>query len=435
MAVDKLVDSTQLDADLTSVANAIRIKGGTSGSLAFPSGFVDAVEAIETGGGAAEEAPLNDVNFFDYDGACVYSYTKSEFLQLNSLPEGPSHAGLLFHEWNWSITDAKEYVAKYGLLEIGATYKTSDGSTRLYLDIFGASVLTAYIRCQPSVSGGVEIDWGDGTRQTVSGTSTQNISHTYTAPGEYIAKVFAVTGTVTFGGGSALNILGSFGNSTRSRLQTLRKIEFGNNVLFGTHVFNNLPNLESVVFPYNLTQINNYTFENTWGLPCLVFPSGFTSWSSTGNWLMVEKALSLPKSLTNATISVSSQSAKAFSMPDGCIIQSPSSNFSIQKIIIPDGVTSIAGNAFREARNTRYIEIGKDVASIGATSFMDAPASEIHLKPTTPPTLSNTNAFANWLQTAAIFYVPYSEDHSVLDAYKTATNWSTWASKMQEEPQ
>lgn len=51
MAVDKLVDSTQLDADLTSVANAIRTKGGTSADLAFPSGFVSAVEAIPTGGG------------------------------------------------------------------------------------------------------------------------------------------------------------------------------------------------------------------------------------------------------------------------------------------------------------------------------------------------------------------------------------------------
>lgn len=51
MAVDKLVDSTQLDADLTSVANAIRTKGGTSASLAFPADFVSAVEAIPTGGG------------------------------------------------------------------------------------------------------------------------------------------------------------------------------------------------------------------------------------------------------------------------------------------------------------------------------------------------------------------------------------------------
>ena len=51
MSVDKLVDSTQLDSDLTSVANAIRTKGGTSAQLAFPAGFVSAVQAIPTGGG------------------------------------------------------------------------------------------------------------------------------------------------------------------------------------------------------------------------------------------------------------------------------------------------------------------------------------------------------------------------------------------------
>lgn len=55
MAVDKLVDSAQLNADLTSVANAIRTKGGTSGQLAFPAGFVSAVEAIPAGGGISWE--------------------------------------------------------------------------------------------------------------------------------------------------------------------------------------------------------------------------------------------------------------------------------------------------------------------------------------------------------------------------------------------
>ena len=49
MSVDKLVDSTQLDSDLTSVANAIRTKGGTSAQLAFPAGFVSAIAAIPTG--------------------------------------------------------------------------------------------------------------------------------------------------------------------------------------------------------------------------------------------------------------------------------------------------------------------------------------------------------------------------------------------------
>lgn len=51
MALDKLVDSSQLDSNLTSIANAIRTKGGTSAQLAFPAGFVSAIDAIPTGGG------------------------------------------------------------------------------------------------------------------------------------------------------------------------------------------------------------------------------------------------------------------------------------------------------------------------------------------------------------------------------------------------
>lgn len=47
----KAVNATQLDSDLTSVANAIRTKGGTSAALSFPSGFVSAVQNIPGGGG------------------------------------------------------------------------------------------------------------------------------------------------------------------------------------------------------------------------------------------------------------------------------------------------------------------------------------------------------------------------------------------------
>lgn len=49
--VIKLVNATSLDNGLTSIADAIRTKGGTSADLTFPDGFVDAVEAIPTGGG------------------------------------------------------------------------------------------------------------------------------------------------------------------------------------------------------------------------------------------------------------------------------------------------------------------------------------------------------------------------------------------------
>ena len=49
MAYDKAVDSAVLDAGLTSVADAIRQKGGTSASLTFPQGFVDAIGEISGG--------------------------------------------------------------------------------------------------------------------------------------------------------------------------------------------------------------------------------------------------------------------------------------------------------------------------------------------------------------------------------------------------
>lgn len=51
MALDKLVDSTQLDSDLSSIADAIRAKSGGSNQLAFPAGFVSEIQAIPSGGG------------------------------------------------------------------------------------------------------------------------------------------------------------------------------------------------------------------------------------------------------------------------------------------------------------------------------------------------------------------------------------------------
>ena len=48
MAFDKIIDSAQLESDLTSVAAAIRAKGATAAPLSFPAGFVSAVNNIFT---------------------------------------------------------------------------------------------------------------------------------------------------------------------------------------------------------------------------------------------------------------------------------------------------------------------------------------------------------------------------------------------------
>lgn len=74
MALDKLVDSTQLDSDLTSVANAIRSKAGIAATLSFPSDFVTEIGNIQTGGGvetASVTISNNDANFLYYTDATM----------------------------------------------------------------------------------------------------------------------------------------------------------------------------------------------------------------------------------------------------------------------------------------------------------------------------------------------------------------------------
>lgn len=45
-----MADYLTTDTELTSVADAIREKGGTSEALTWPTGYVDAIGAIESGG-------------------------------------------------------------------------------------------------------------------------------------------------------------------------------------------------------------------------------------------------------------------------------------------------------------------------------------------------------------------------------------------------
>ena len=120
---------------LTDVANAIREKKGTT-DLINPQDFSAEIASIKSGGGGgATSALAKAVNFRDYDGTILHSYTKDEFLALTELPPLPTREGLICQEWNWDYADAVEYVTEYGVLEVGATYITDDGKTRLYIRI------------------------------------------------------------------------------------------------------------------------------------------------------------------------------------------------------------------------------------------------------------------------------------------------------------
>ena len=109
--------------------------------------------------------------------------------------------------------------------------------------------------------------------------------------------------------------------------------------------------------------------------------------------------------------------------------------YSLAEFFIPKECTAIPNSMFYRSNALAKLVIPSTVTRIGTEAFYQCYAlQELHLLPTTPPTLANTNAFTG-VPSDCVFYVPYSEDHSILDAYKTATNWSTYASRIQEESQ
>ena len=83
-------------ASLTTVADAIRSKGGISDTLIFPDGFVAAISAIQTGGGAALE-PLENPAGADNIDAGYQAYGSGG--QVITCTRG---TGSLDYSWNES---------------------------------------------------------------------------------------------------------------------------------------------------------------------------------------------------------------------------------------------------------------------------------------------------------------------------------------------
>ena len=278
-------------------------------------------------------------------------------------------------------------------------------------------------------------------------------------------------GNVAFGGCSSLTSItipssvASIGNYVFQSCSSLTSITIPSNVTsVGQSAFNNCYNLTSITIPSGVTSLGDGVFSGCSGLTNIDIPSSVTSIGST--------AFGGCSSLTSITIpsGVTSIGSNTFQNCSGLIsIDIPSSvtsigNYAFQScfgltnidipsgitsigsyvfqscyslisIDIPSGVTSIEKFAFQNCYSLANVTIPSSVASIGNSAFNYCNSlAYVRLASTTPPTLG-TNVFA---YTASDFkiYVPYSADHSVLEAYQTAPNWASYASKMvEEEPQ
>lgn len=391
-----------------AIKQAIIDKGGEVGDLTT---YADAITNLPSGGGDTNPtAEKNDVTFYDYEGTILHSYTAKEFLALSEMPPLPRHQGLICQEWNWSFEDAMEYVAEYGVLDVGATYITDDGKTRLYIRIAAEGRMDVSLKIQQTEANGVTIDWGDGSAtESLDGTGIKSITHRYASIGDYMISLDVNSGDLSFGGkGVAYCVMGNTNINGRVYCSMLQKVEIGAGVkTIDLASFNYCSSLASVTIPNSVTAINNQAFQNCSSLSFVVLPQNITSFGSN--------LFSACSTMTSVAI-------------PKLHIHLPSSMFyncyNLSYIVIPYLIGNNAG-MFSNCNSLSSIVITKETTNIPATTFNNCTGMAFYdfSHHTAVPTLENTNAFTSIPSDCKII-VP----DALYNEWIAATNWSTYAS-------
>ena len=342
------------------------------------------------GGGSLPSATKKDVNFYDYDGTILYSYTVAEAAALTELPALPSHDGLICQGWNWTLDGIK---AMSRAVNVGAMYITDDGKTRVYIRLEEGRT-SPMLGCCPN--GTVTVDWGDGTTPDVlTGTSTSTVkwtpTHEYAAPGDYVI-LLTVDGSMGFYGYEASNqnsgILRYSSNAdgrNRTYQNAVQRFEIGDGVTSISDIaFYDCYSLASITIPNSVTSISVYMFYNCYSLASITIPNSVTSIG--GN------AFQNCHILASATIPDGVKSIRNYTFQ---------SCYSLASATIPDGVKSISSGAFQRCYGVRYYDFTHHTAV---------------------PTLGSTSAFENIAADCEI-RVPAA----LADEWKAATNWATYA--------
>lgn len=398
-----------------------------------------------------QPARPKDVNFYDYDGTVVASYTKQEFLALAEMPANPTHERLTAQGWNYSLANAKAYVTAYGVLNVGQMYITDDRKTRLHIRLEEG-------RLNPEVglglNGTAAIDWGDGSElDTITGTSLSTAiykGHVYTSAGEYAISIEITDGKALFFGASSYTYIlrkaGGTDNENYVYFNTLLSIHLGLNMDIGGYAFYGCYALTSITIPDSVTLISNNAFNNCYSLTNITIPDGvmtigvsaFQNCYSLASITIPDSVISIANntfkncySLTSINIpdSISSTGTGVFNscyslaritIPDSVtsIVNSVfASCYPLASITIPDSVMTIMSSAFNNCYSLTNITIPDSVTSIDSGAFQNCSGlGFIKFKSTTPPAVGR-DAFYN-VPTDCIIYVPTG----TIETYKATAN-------------
>lgn len=413
------------------------------------------------GGGGAVAVSPSDINFYDYDGTIVAAWTLEELAAATALPDNPEHDGLISQGWNWTLEELK---ATNRAMDVGQMYITDDGKTRLYIKFTNSDRMDITLCFSQTVANGVTIDWGDGSAtENKDSTGYLKLSHTYENCGEYVITLDpADECTLGLGSGSTnYNVLNAgiaADSSNKIYCYYLKKVEIGKNLpTIGTAAFYLCSGLElitiprsvtqfgekfiitntraaAIIVPIGVTEIPTYFAASASHAKCISFPFGVTAvGASAVSGASAIRCIRIPNGVTEIPERLCNPAASIedIFIHEGVKTVGPNA-FSCgmaQRVVISQGVTTIGTYGFTSCgEKTTRITVPDSVESIGDSAFYNCNGvKQFHFKRNSPPTLGK-NVFSG-ISSDCIIYVPKGR----LSSYKNATNWSAYASYMQEE--
>ena len=443
--------------DLTAVADAIRAKGGTAAQLVYPSGFVSAIQAIQTGGTAKPEQektvtitangtveikpdtgktlskvnvnvnvpssggtiPVNsgDITFYDYDGTVVAAWSAEELSAKTELPAYPSHDGLVCQGWNWTLDELKSSGRKR--IPVGALYTTDDNKTRIYIELQEGRT-SPILGCCPN--GTVTVDWGDGTAtETLTGTNLYGLKwtsvHNYLHPGKYIITLaMSEGGRLGFAGSSTENTFGGILRQAKtadvrnvSYLSTVKKIECADHVeVIGSSAFNHCSGLETISIPASLTHVLTAAFREARSLKAFI--AGNIGFTDPRQQQLGTRQFENCTMLSVVTFRSTQNSVPSY-FYSGCLL--------LNDVFVVDTASTIKNNAFYQNHAMTYLEL-PSVINIADKAFLDCYGIRVYdfSHCTSVPSMLLT-AFDN-IPSDCEIRVP----SSLVDEWKADSNWA-----------
>lgn len=436
----------RLQTSKASIKASIRNKGVAVPDSANIDTYSTYIDQIQAGGGSDSSVPdvWEGVNFLDYDGTTIAAYGTDYILQtLNTLPTPPTHAGLTFNGWTWTVQEIKNYFTAYpkAQLFVGPKYYPSDGFTHIFIRLSEGN-LSPYLNFQyRATSSSAQIDWGDGSTTALSTASSATLvsrKHTYVAPGNYEIKIKNIAGFYGYGGTSGTSLLSAsrWGTSvatfrTADRVyQSCVKgvwLQNGSEAYNQSYMLQQARNCEFFI-SNGLTQASAALFYNDCGIRRVVI-NKLASASIIYNSPQI-KTITIPRGDSSVGSSHFRGSAiQAVALPETITTLGTyvfQNCLSLQKVIIPSGITSIPIYTFGGCSSLSYLDLPSSITSLAANSVANCVGlGYIIFRSSSAPTAADSTVFSN-LPTSCEIIVPKDQYVSYISAsnYPAFSNYT-----------